>query len=585
MPVVSKVLARWLVGVVAVTIILAGSPLVAESKSAPSKVDPALLAAAKAHPDALFSVIVRGARRQPNESSDSDKDENGQQASDDQGFRVRHADDAFKQGAQGTEGAQGASTSVRLGIVGGAAGPLRGSQIIKLARSNQIERIIWNERIATTWTVPDAAAAATSAGIQAVRAPAAWVTTGASGRGVGVAVIDSGVADHPDLAGRIVARVDLTGEASNGDPGGHGTHVAGLIAGNGTASNGAFAGVAPQANIVSVRVIDATGHAKLSAIIAGMQWVIAHKATYNIRVVNISFGGTVHSSYADDLLASATETLNFAGLVTVVAGGSAGPGASTITTPASDPFVITVGADDDAGTASLADDSVTTWSSRGPTAYDGIAKPDVIAPGRRMVSLRAPGSTLDNMLLQNRVTAPGASVPSYFRLSGTSMAAPIVAGIAALYIERHPGARPRFVKQQLIATAHALSGVPATDQGAGVVDALAALTTEPVFAPYTRYPASHAFADQMFTKLKGQKIAWRDLGYHAGVDSRGIRWGAITWENITWDGITWDNITWEAFLWDAITWSDVTITGVTWEGITWEGITWEAVSGAWTTVQ
>ena len=579
MPVGSTFIARWIVGVVAVATILATSPLVAESKSAPSKVDPALLAAAKAQPDALFSVIVRGAKRQPND--DDDNGDNDEKASDDQGIRVKHAENVFKQ-----QGAQGPSSGVSLGIVGGAAGPLRGSKIVQLARSNQIERIVWDERLEATRTAPDAAAAATSAGIQAVNAPATWSNTGASGRGVGVAVIDSGVADHPDLAGRIVARVDLTGEASTGDPGGHGTHVAGLIAGNGAASNGAFTGVAPQANIVSVRVIDATGHAKLSTIFSGMQWVLAHKATYNIRVVNLSFSATVRSTYAEDLLAAAAEMLNFAGLVTVVAAGNAGAGASTITTPGSDPFVITVGADDDAGTAALTDDRVPAWSSRGPTAYDGIAKPDVIAPGRRMVSLRAPGSTLDNMLPIRRVTAPGASVASYFMLSGTSMAASIVAGIAALYVERNPGARPRFVKQQLMATAHALPGVPATEQGAGVVDALAALTTErPERTAYTRYPASYAFADQMRAKLKGQPIVWRDPRFHRGVDSHGITWDGITWENITWDGITWENITWEAFAWDAVTWSDITLTGVTWQGITWEGITWEAVGSAWTVAQ
>lgn len=580
MPVVSKLIARWLVGMLAVTAILATSPLVADSKSAPSKVDPELLAAATAQPNALFSVIIRGASRQPNEGygdNGSGNDQNGQPVSDDQGFRVRHAENVFKR-----QGAQGASAGASLGIVGGAAGPLRGSKILQLAKSDQIERIVWDERFQTTWTAPDAAAAATTAGIQAVNAPATWSKTGASGRGVGVAVIDSGVADHPDLAGRIVAHVDLTGEASNGDPGGHGTHVAGLIAGDGSASSGAFTGVAPQANIVSVRVIDATGHAKLSTIFSGMQWVLANRATYNIRVVNISFGGMVHSSYAEDLLAAAAEMLNFAGLVTVVAAGSAGPGASTITTPGSDPFVVTVGADDDAGTATLGDDSVPVWSSRGLTAYDGIAKPDLIAPGRRMVSLRAPGSTLDRMLPDHRVTAPGASVPSYFTLSGTSMATAIVSGIAALYVERNPGAGPRFVKRQLMATARALPGVPATGQGAGVVDALAALTTEPAFAPYTPYPASRAFADQMYSKLKGQTIVWRDPRFHGGVDSRGITWDKITWANITWDSITWENITWEAFAWGSITWTDVTLTGVTWEGITWEGITWETAIGAWT---
>ena len=583
-PVVSKLIARWLVGIVAAATVLAASPVVADSKSAPAKVDAALLAAATAQPNALFSVIVRGARRQPNESSgrvgagSGDQNQGGKESSDDQAFRVRHAEDAFKQ-------TQGPAEGESLGIIGGAAGPLTGAKILQLARSAQIERIVWDERLRATWTAPEAAAAATTAGIQTVQAPAAWAATGASGRGVGVAVIDSGVAAHPDLGARLLTQVDFTGDGLTGDPGGHGTHVAGLIAGDGTASNGAFTGVAPQANIISVRVIDATGHAKLSSIFAGMQWIIANRGVYNIRVVNISFGGTVHSSYAQDLLASAAEMLNFAGLLTVVSAGNAGAGASTITTPATDPFVLTVGADDDAGTASLSDDSIPAWSSRGPTAYDGIAKPDLIAPGRQMVSLRSPLSTLDIMLPDHRVTAPGASTPSYFTLSGTSMAAPIVAGIAALYIEQHPGARPRFVKQQLTATAHALPAASRMDQGAGVVDALAALTAPSTFAPFTAYPASSAFADQMYAKLQGQRIVWRDQRFNGGVDSHGIEWDEVSWNNITWDGITWENITWEAFAWDSVTWTDVTMAGVTWEGITWEGITWETTGSGWTAAQ
>ena len=443
-----------------------------------------------------------------------------------------------------------------------------------------IDRIVRNEAFTVTWAGADAGATSTEAGIQEVNAPAAWSLLGASGKGIGVAVIDSGVADHPDLAGRIVARVDLTGEGSNGDPGGHGTHVAGLIAGDGTASKGAWTGVAPQANIVSVRVIDATGHAKLSTIFAGLQWVLANRVTYNIRIANLSFGGTALSGYQDDLLASAVEMLNFAGLTVVVSAGNSGAGQSTITTPATDPFVITVGADDDHNTSGLRDDSVAKWSSRGPTAFDGIAKPDLIAPGRKVIGLRAAGSTIDTLYADRRVEAKGASVAQYFTMSGTSVAAPIVAGVVALYLERHPSATPRDVKRQLTATARPLAGVRAADQGAGVVDAYAAVTKAPVHAPFTPYPASAAFAEQVFVKLYGQPIVWRDTSFHGGVDSSGIRWSDITWDDITWDGITWEGITWEAFDWQDVTWEDVT----------WEDVTWETSaaplggSGAWNLV-
>ena len=431
-----------------------------------------------------------------------------------------------------------------------------------------------------SWTAADAAAAASEAGILAVNAPQTWSALGVSGAGVGVAIIDSGVADHPDLAGRIVARVDFTGEQSNGDPGGHGTHVAGLVAGDGTASDGAWTGVAPRANIVSVRVIDANGHATLSTIFAGMQWVVANRTAYNVKVVNMSFGGVALTGYQNDLLASATELLTFAGLTVVVAAGNSGPGQSTITTPADDPFVITVGAVDDNGTAGLLDDSIATWSSRGPTAFDAIAKPDLVAPGRKMTGLRAAGSTLDTTYPERRVTALGAIDAQYFTMSGTSMAAPVVAGIAALFLERYPSASPRLVKRQLTGTAHPLFGVPASAQGSGVVDALAALTLKAPWTGYTSYPASTAFAEQVYAKLYGQPITWRDLTFHGGVDSRGIPWTDITWVDITWDDITWEDITWEAFDWQDVTWED----------ITWEDITWETSaaplggSGGWTLV-
>ena len=551
-PVGSRVMARWIAALVAVVLVLGATPLAAASKSSPAKIDPALLAAAKASPNALFPVIVRAAGTD--------------------GKTRAKAAEAILANATGTRRT--------LSIIGGASATLRGAQIVAIANLPSVLRIVRDQTFNVSWTTGEAAAAASEAGILAVNAPLAWSTLGVSGNGIGVAVIDSGVADHPDLAGRVVARVDFTGEQSNGDPGGHGTHVAGLIAGDGTASGGAWTGVAPRANIVSVRVIDANGHATLSTIFAGMQWVLANRATYNIKVVNLSFGGAALSGYQDDLLASATEMLSFAGLVVVVAAGNGGPAQSTITSPADDPFVITVGAVDDNGTAGLLDDSIAVWSSLGPTAFDAIAKPDLVAPGRKLTGLRAAGSTIDTLYPERRITVLGAIDAQYFSMSGTSMAAPVVAGVAALFLEQNPSASPRLVKRQLTGTAHPLFGVAAAAQGSGVVDALAALTLKASWTGYTPYPASTAFAQQVHTKLIGQPIVWRDLSFNGGVDSRGIPWSDVTWEDITWDDLTWEDITWEAFNWQDVTWED----------LTWEDITWETTaaplggSGGWTLV-
>ena len=561
-PVGSRLIARWIIGAIVAALVFGATPLVAESKSEPAKVDPALLAAAKADPRGLFAVIVRGAS--------TTRYHDGH---DDNLARVKKAEDALSSAS-----AEGQRRT--LSIIGGASASLRGSRIISLAHSAAIERIVTDQRFSASWTGADAATAASEAGIVATNAPKAWSQFGVSGKGIGVAVLDSGVANHPDLGSRLVARVDVTDGESNGDPGGHGTHVAGLIAGDGTSSGGAWTGTAPQANIVSVRVIDSTGHATLSWVFSGMQWVLKNRSTYNIKIANLSFGATAMSSYQNDLLASAAEMLYFAGLTVVVAAGNAGPGPSTVTTPGTDPFVISVGASDDGGSPIVATETIAVWSSRGPTAYDGIAKPDLVAPGRRMISLRAAGSTLDTLYPDRRVTAPGATVAQYFQLSGTSMAVPVVAGIAALYLERNPDATPRRVKQQLTGTAFPLLGVAATDQGAGVVDAFAALNALPQPMSYTRYPASSAFATQIYSKVYGQPIVWRDPSFNGGVDQNGITWQNITWQNITWQNITWQNIVWEAFTWPNITWQDIT-----WQNVTWQTAgTPTSDSGSWTLV-
>ncbi|HEY8829947.1 MAG TPA: S8 family peptidase, partial [Candidatus Limnocylindria bacterium] len=494
----SRLIARWVVGALAATLFLGATGHVADSKSGAENVDPGLLADAKAHPDAYFPVVVRGASSAAASTlsffAGGTAGDTSQQGSDSES-RVKKAETALSASA-------GARRS--LAIVGGAAGVLRGSQIVTLSQTALVDRIVRDATFTASWNGNDAANAVDDAAVQTVEAPVAWRATGLSGKGVTVAVIDSGVADHPDLAGRIVARVDVTGDGSNGDPGGHGTHVAGLIAGDGAASNGQWTGVAPQANIASVRVIDATGHAKLSTIFAGLQWVISNRSTYNIRIANLSFGGAALSGYQNDLLASAVEMLNFSGLTVVVSAGNDGQsGASSITTPATDPFVITAGAEDTNATVGLKDDSIAKWSSRGPTAFDGIAKPDLVAPGRRIVGLRASGSTLDTLYPNLEVTAKGAKTSQYFTLSGTSMAAAIVSGVAALYLERRPSATPREVKAQLTATARPLRDVQASDQGAGVVDAFAAVTKPQAAAPFTPYPASAAFAEQVFAKLYG----------------------------------------------------------------------------------
>jgi serine protease AprX len=456
---------------------------------------------------------------------------------------------------------------------------LTGAEILALANDSDVAYIASDDLVVASFDPVAGAALAASPGILEVGAPDAWRQLGVTGRGIGVAILDSGIAPHPDVAGRIVASVDFTTGGSGAslvppaDPGGHGTHVAGLVAGDGTASGGAYAGVAPGATLIDVRVITSTGATTVSTLIAGMQWVLAHRTDYNIRVVNLSAGAPVTVSYSNDPLAAAVEVLVFAGITVVVSAGNDGPKRSSITTPGSDPFVITVGAIDDNGTATLADDAIASWSSQGPTAIDGLAKPDLVAPGRKIVSLRSPGSTLDRELPDRVVAGLDPLAPAYFRLSGTSMSAPTVTGVVALMLERTPALTPAQVKQQLMNTAAPLAYGSLYTTGSGLVSAVAAVAASDQTTGAPAAPVSAGFAGDVYPFLYGQPLVWRDLGFNGGVDSNGVPWSAVNWSDITWDAITWANISWYSFNWSTVTWQDMT-----WESISWEDITWDTLT-------
>ena len=548
---------RWAGFCLAAVVIMTATqatPAGAKDRADVGKISPQLFALAWSHRDDPIAVIVRASSKVS------------------AGHHVERAAAAVTR-AHGRVGRG-------LAIIGGASARLTGDDVLKLANDPDVAYISLDEVVTATFDPLDGAALASSPGIVEVGAPDAWRQLGVTGRGVGVAVLDSGIAPHPDLAGRIVASVDFT-NGGNGaalvapaDPGGHGTHVAGLIAGDGTASGGAYTGVAPGANLIDVRVIGATGSTTVSTLIAGMQWVLAHRSEYNIRVVNLSAGGPATTSYRDDPLASAAELLIFAGITVVVSAGNEGPRERTITSPGTDPFVITVGGIDDSGTVTTSDDALASWSSRGVTPIDGLAKPDVVAPGRKVVSLRSVGSTLDQELPDRLVAGLDPLAPAYFRLSGTSMAAPVVTGVVALMFERSPSLTPAQVKDRLKATATSRAfGSPETT-GSGMVNAMGALTTTAGSADPVA-PVSSGFAAEMYSFLRGQPLVWRDQTFNGGVDSNGVPWSQVSWTNVVWDAITWHNLNWSAFNWSAISWQDISWEDISWEDISWEDISWE----------
>ena len=452
----------------------------------------------------------------------------------------------------------------------------------------------------TTAASPDPGAAA-AVYPREVRADQLW-SQGTTGRGVTVAVLDSGVAADPDLvtpASRILASVNFADQRSVADPGGHGTHVAGIIAGNGTRSAGEFVGIAPQANIVDVRVLSSTGSGRISSVVRGIEWVLAHRVAYNIRVINLSFGAPTPTSYRTDPMSAAVEIAWRRGLVVVAAAGNSGPNRDTVASPGIDPYVITVGAADDHGTVTPRDDTLAPFSSWGTA--DSNAKPDLLAPGRRIVSIRVQGSALDTLFPDHVVVAHNGS--TYLRLSGTSMATPVVSGAVALLLQAQPSLSPDQVKALVVGTTQPFgqdSGTALPDPaagGTGLLDALAAVqaqasggTGATATLPGTTLATGLAnrglrpadtFARAMFRVLYGSPLLWKNqtLG---GLAWGSASWGSIAWDNSGWDSIAWDSIAWDNYDWDSIAWDSIAWDSVAWDSIAWDSIAWDSI--AWDSI-
>ncbi len=297
---------------------------------------------------------------------------------------------------------------------------------------------------------------------------ASYLRYGYTGTGIGVAVIDTGIAGNlPDFqasnaTGSRVVETAVTNPLAQTatDTYGHGTDVAGIIAGNGNNRSwsdplrGRYIGVAPTANLISVKVSDDSGNASVLDVINGLQFVVDHQSDYNIRVVNMSLDSNTAQSYTTDPLDAAAEAAWMHGIVVVAAAGNRGSASDAVQyAPANDPYVITVGAADENGTADPSDDTVATWSSQG-TTQDGFQKPDVYAPGAHIVSVLAPNSAFASM-------CPTCIVGGqYIRTGGTSMAAPMISGLIADLLQYHPSLTPNQVKGALTSSSVAANSLP-----------------------------------------------------------------------------------------------------------------------------
>jgi serine protease AprX len=449
----------------------------------------------------------------------------------------------------------------------------------------------------------------------AIGAAMARQELGLTGTGIGVAVIDSGVSGwHDDLfmerqgnrveyTPRVVHFKDFVNPSPDPynpeypyDDYGHGTHVAGIIAGNGFDSNSRRGGVAPKANVIGLKVLDANGTGFVSDVIAALDYAVAMKDAYNIRVINVSAGAGVYESYHTDPLAQAARRAVEAGIVVVAASGNLGNGANGaqyggVTSPGNAPWVLTVGASNHRGTNRRSDDTIGPFSSRGPSWIDFSAKPDIVSPGVGIESLAEPWTTLygrySAYLLPG--TDPWFWYSPYLSLSGTSMAAPVVAGTVALMLEANPNLTPNAVKAILQYTAQVDRTQDFLTQGAGYLNARGAIR----LARFWANPENGLgeMSDRIYGESVpwGRHLIWGNYRLGGGVPlpgvnawASGLAWGAtssLSGGRVVWGAESLDNIVW-SMLDDNIVWGYSTGDNIVWsmnDNIVWsmaDNIVW-----------
>jgi serine protease AprX len=554
-------LAACVAGVALITV-TALVPVGAAARIPQGKADPAVARAARTNPDAELRLIVR-------ETVPSSVD------------------------AERLVTALGGDVGRRLAIVGGFAARLPGSRLADLVASNAVARVWGDGRITVnaidmgqfdTWP-------ANTIWQKTIRLPLAASLGGTTydGNGVTVAVLDTGVSPVADLGDRVLARVDFTPDRDGYDRYGHGTHMAGIIAGDGAASGGAWAGVAPAANLVSVKVAGADGSTDVSVVLAGLEWIVSHREEFGIRILNLSFGTDSTQPYSVDPLNYAVERVWFSGIFVVVSAGNRGPGPWTLNKPGDDPFVLTVGAADLKGTIPVFDDTIAPFSSRGSTWCRGPAKPEISAPGVTIVSNRLVGGTIDTFHPLARVG------DAYFKGSGTSQAAAVVSGVAALMYQANPTLTPDIAKAILVRTAnrsYRLGSSPLVD-AAGAVFATLAHT-------YDRFPANRGLVPStglgslelsrgthhVYADLDGDGVMEPVVGE---VDVLGALWDARSWSARSWSADTWDSSVWSTYTeetagWNGPSWSARSWSGTAWDARSWSGQNWTSSmwsGGAW----
>ncbi|MCW2683280.1 MAG: peptidase and in kexin sedolisin [Blastococcus sp.] len=488
----------------------------------------------------------------------------------------------------------GGSVGRQLEIVGGFTAELPVDRLDKLRAVAGVESV--TEDAGLELSSADVEAQAAQAGSlytianEVTGASAMW-DAGYTGKGVDVAIIDSGVVpvDGFQTRGKVVHGPDLTlearGPAKNLDTYGHGTAMASIIAGRDSAASTVsgnssdFVGMAPDSRIVSLKIADAKGQTDVSQAIAAIDWVVQNrnKNGLNIRVLNMSFGTDGVQDYVLDPLAYAAEQAWHKGIVVVVAVGNEGFGTAKVNNPAYNPYLLAVGSSNSKGTATTADDVVSAFSNDG----DGTRNPDLVAPGEKVVGLRAAGSYLDT-------TYPAARIGErLFRGSGTSQAAAVVSGAAALLIQQRPTITPDQVKALLTGTAAPIPNATATQQGSGLIDLRTAKDSSTpdavqTFKVSTGVGSLEAARGSVHVKVGNTEIRGevdvRGRSFDARTWAAGLRdsgnWNGMTWSGMSWSGMSWSGMSWSGMSWSGMSWSGMSWSGMSWSGMSWSGMSW-----------
>jgi len=520
-------------------------------QAARALVPASLMEDAQAHPAKVFSVIVQGSR----------------------GTKSSAVSLAVNNSLAARPGkAKGVKKSFTS--VNGVSASLTGAQLVDLAKRPGILTITLDSRVQLSAQYTNGQTWVDSAGVSDFYTGQALSSLNVPA----IAIVDSGVAaGRTDFGGRVVKQVTMTSLQPNsaGDGRGHGTFVAGIAAGSKTG----YAGAAPTAPIVSIDVMDDNGMAMTSDVIAAADWILANKSRYNIRVANFSLQSTVPGSFMYDPLNRAVEKLWFNGVVVVAAAGNYGVDGQPTTVayaPGNDPFVITVGAADLNGTSTTrSDDFAAPWSAYGYT-LDGFAKPDIGAPGRYLIG---PVPGYSTMVLEHpeRVTASG-----FMWMSGTSFAAPVVAGAAAQLLAKYPSWTPDQVKGALMLTAKGTAA--GMSLGVGEVNVRGAYNFDYSVQPGGTPPNPNAGLSA-FVGSDGaggyafDSASWSNAAT-ANASWNQASWNSASWANASWASASWSSASWASASWAQASWASASWNAASWAQASWAAASWNAASWA-----